>query len=250
MNLPRSTQTTPLQKGSLAADGTTRSLLSLGIPSIPCVSVWILLPCFLPCLERGFLFKSFINYSSLNPPPPCFVSQSSFIDWLVKRQNPQSQCRRHCPLITPKHKLGGEDGWAVLSARIPTHQCPERPRQPGQPPASARIRGAPDAPRVAVSTSGHTRSDPLWPSTAAVPHLLRGTLRSYFVAFVFSFFLLHVVAWGNDSQSSCPHVSSLCHRPETNPLRLPGPAPRQRQKPWNKARGLPAQRTPPTESLN
>lgn len=178
------------------------------------------------------------------------MSQSSFIDWLEKRQNPQSQCQRHCPLITPKLKLGGEDGWAVLSARIPTHQCPERPRQPGQPPASARIRDAPDAPRVAVSTSGHTRSDPLWPSMAAVLHLLRGTLWSYFVAFVFSFSLLHVVAWGNDSQSSRPHVSSLCHPPGTNPLRFPGPAPRQRQKPWSKARGLPAQRTPPTESLN
>lgn len=117
------------------------------------------------------------------------------------------------------------------------HKCPERPRQPGQPPASARIREAPNMPHTAISMSGCARSGPPWGSTAAVLHLFQGTVSSYFVAFVFSFFLLHVVAWESNNQSSHPHISSLCHPSETNPLLFPRSAQSWRQKPWGQGEG-------------
>lgn len=92
---------------------------------------------------------------------------------------------------------------------------------------------------MAISISSCTRSGHLWGLTAAVPRSLQGTVWSYFVVFVFSFFLLHVVAWGNDSHSNHPHISSLCRPSETNPLRFPRPAPSRRDKPWGLGKGSP-----------
>lgn len=128
MNLPRSTWTPPLQKGILCAHGTSGSFLSLGLPSIPCASVWILLPCFLHW-EKGFIFKSFIlaAHSTLLLSPS--MSQSSFADCLEKRQNPQSQCWRHCPLNHSQIRAGRRGLSCILRlrshARVPQRDSRE-----------------------------------------------------------------------------------------------------------------------------
>lgn len=217
--------------------------LFLGTPSIPCVSVWIMSPRFLPCPERGFIFQEFHIYSSLNPPPPSFISQSNFINWLEKRQNPQSQCWRHCPLIIPKCKLGGVEGWAVLFSCVPTQECWERLVAWATPSLSKDQRGY----KCAMHGHQHQWPHKVWPSVGVNVHPGEQFDHSlWLLCFPFSYFLWLLKA--TTARAAIP-TSPPC----SVPLRYicwasPGQCQAGGRNHGDKVRDVPAQRCPARES--
>lgn len=180
--------------------------------SYPLNSLWLSLDLvsMLPFLGERAHFQVFHIYSSFSPPPLPFMSQTSFTDCLEKRQSPQSQCWRHCPLITAKSELGGE-GWAVLPACIPINaQRGARSLGSSQPQQGAEaLQTCNTWPSALAAAQG---GDPLHAVNNCSATSAPGNSLILFVACQFSLFLLHAAAWGNDSWSSHPHISS-CEAP-------------------------------------
>lgn len=159
---------------------------------------------------REGTFSSLWYLQLIQPSSSPFMSQTSFTDCLEKRQSPQSQCWRHCPLITPKSELGGE-GWAELFACIPmSAQRGARSLGSSQPQQGAEtLQTCNTWPSALAAAQG---GDPLHEVNNYSATSAPGNSLILFVACQFSLFLLHVAAWGNDSWSSHPHFSS-CEAP-------------------------------------